>query len=125
GDRDPHDVEAREAATRRGSRKVGRPAERLVDGVRARVDGEVPDLVVVDQEGVARVDGPGHGVLGEGRAGVVAAIHIDVEGCGVVIGDADLARAVGGDPRTVVAGDGGAGRIERPASPPVRAGRDV
>ena len=86
----------------------------LVDDVRLRVDGQVPDLIVLEEERVRRVDCTGSRVLREDRPAVVAAVDVDVEGGEVVIRDAHLARPVGGDPLAIVTRDRRSGRVELP-----------
>ena len=104
---------------------VGDGAEDLVDGVIAGIDGEVSNLVL--QRGVEQVGGvKGTGVLREGRAAIEAAVDYYVV-CRRqrVIGDADLAGAIGRDPFPVVRGNAGAHRIDRPGGTAVLAGADI
>src|SRR3989442_814122 len=62
--------------------------------------------------------------LGEGGAGVEAAVDVDVEGHDVVVGDAHLGRLVGGDPLAVIAGNRGAQHVLAPGLPAILAGAD-
>jgi len=62
--------------------------EGLVDDVATGIDHQIPDLVVVDEEGMIGINSITQ--LSERRPGVVAAVDIDVKGRDVVVGDADL-----------------------------------
>ncbi len=60
----------------------------LVDDVAAGVEHQIPDLVVVDEEGMAGINGIAQ--LGEGLSSVRATVDVDVKCLDVVVGDTDL-----------------------------------
>ncbi len=67
----------------------------------------------------------GFAQLGERRSSIEAAVDIDVEGCNVMVGDADFGCLVGSNPFTIVTGNGGAGWVKSPCLAFIRAGTDV
>ena len=95
------------------------PVERRVDDVRARVDRQISNLVVRDEVAVRCVDRAR--VAPEARAGVEAAVDVDIRGGDVVVRRAHLGATVGREPLPVVEGDLRAGGIQPPVAPPVGA----
>jgi hypothetical protein len=83
----------------------------------------VADLVVVDEEGMAAVNGIAQ--LGEGQSSIEAAVDINVEGGNVVVGDTDFGRLIGSNPFTIITWNGGAGWVKSPCLALIHAGTDV
>ena len=97
--------------------------EGLVDVVATGIDHQIPDLIVVDEEGMAGINGIAQ--LGECRSSIKTAVDIDVESRDIVIGDTDFGCPIGGNPFTVITRNGGTGWIECPGITFVCAGADI
>jgi hypothetical protein len=97
--------------------------EGLVDDMTIWVNHQVADLVVVDEEGMAAVNGIAQ--LGEGQSSVEAAVDIDVEGRYVMVGDADFGCLVGSNPFTIITWNAGADWVKSPCLAFIRAGTNV
>ena len=111
------------SSTARDVSCAANPAEDLIDSVARCINGEIAAAVVLQQPDVRRIDRIAE--LREREAGVIAAVHVDVEGGDVVIRDADLAGPVRCDPFAIVAGDRRTGRIQRPGVAAVGARADI
>src|ERR1700694_6012122 len=99
--------------------------EDLIDPVITGVDRKVPDLIV-QQSMELMIGVEGQSMLGEGEAGVLAAVNDDfIRGRSSVVRDADSSGAVGDDPFSVVHRSAGTGRIDGPCRSAVFAGADI
>src|SRR6266566_3180201 len=97
--------------------------EGLINDVVIRIDGKIPGRIVLGKERMIRIKSLAQ--LSERQTGIVTAVHINVEGRDVMIGDTHLGGSIGGNPFAVITGNSGTGWVEGPGLAIIHAGTNI